>query len=683
MKKWLIAIFTILIICGIRYSDPWILEAIRMKALDVHQQTQKTKILEDIITVEIDNKTMDKNGQWPWPREIMQRELIRLFESGAGMVVMPILFSQPDRDGKDQKFADILAQVPVVIGQIPASEAKGNPVPRGVATIGLNWQPWVYKYDSAVGPVKIIGNAATGVGMMNTTPESDGVVRRLPLVVQIDGKLYPSISLETLRVVAGDPSYQMKTGDAGVEALRIPKFSKIITDSTGSIWIDFQYKTKTYSLTDTLPDLKGKIIILSPTASGIDNPVATPIGVIPGHDLIATSIGTMMTGTNISRPWWANFLEIGSVLILGSILAIIVLTLPWVVSLISPIVIVSTYFVSSFLFTKYGYLVDWSYPALGIFVAWSIAAFLRFIAEFKLRQQIKKQFEHYLAPEMVKKLQQNPELLRLGGDTREMTFLFTDIRGFTPISEQYKTNPQGLTALINRFLTPMTWTIMNNFGTIDKYMGDCIMAFWNAPLDVPDQRKKAVGTSLEMLSKLESLNKELAQENLLPINVGIGINTGSCVVGNMGSDQRFDYSVIGDAVNLAARLEGQSKEYGVKIILGEETVKDIEDEYFCLELDSIAVKGKTEPVRIFTVLGENKWVFENTNWYFSQRQHEKFLTLYRNQNWAMAKHFLLDLRGEFNKLMVGYYDMMFDRIERLEFEDLPDDWDGINIATTK
>ena len=189
MKKWLIAIFTILIICGIRYSDPWILEAIRMKALDVHQQTQKTKILEDIITVEIDNKTMDKNGQWPWPREIMQRELIRLFESGAGMVVMPILFSQPDRDGKDQKFADILAQVPVVIGQIPASEAKGNPVPRGVATIGLNWQPWVYKYDSAVGPVKIIGNAATGVGMMNTTPESDGVVRRLPLVVQIDGKL--------------------------------------------------------------------------------------------------------------------------------------------------------------------------------------------------------------------------------------------------------------------------------------------------------------------------------------------------------------------------------------------------------------------------------------------------------------------------------------------------------------
>jgi len=683
MKKWLIAIFTILIICGIRYSDPWILEAIRMKALDVHQQTQKTKILEDIITVEIDNKTMDKNGQWPWPREIMQRELIRLFESGAGMVVMPILFSQPDRDGKDQKFADILAQVPVVIGQIPASEAKGNPVPRGVATIGLNWQPWVYKYDSAVGPVKIIGNAATGVGMMNTTPESDGVVRRLPLVVQIDGKLYPSISLETLRVVAGDPSYQMKTGDAGVEALRIPKFSKIITDSTGSIWIDFQYKTKTYSLTDTLPDLKGKIIILSPTASGIDNPVATPIGVIPGHDLIATSIGTMMTGTNISRPWWANFLEIGSVLILGSILAIIVLTLPWVVSLISPIVIVSTYFVSSFLFTKYGYLVDWSYPALGIFVAWSIAAFLRFIAEFKLRQQIKKQFEHYLAPEMVKKLQQNPELLRLGGDTREMTFLFTDIRGFTPISEQYKTNPQGLTALINRFLTPMTWTIMNNYGTIDKYMGDCIMAFWNAPLDVPDQRKKAVGTSLEMLSKLESLNKELAQENLLPINVGIGINTGSCVVGNMGSDQRFDYSVIGDAVNLAARLEGQSKEYGVKIILGEETVKDIEDEYFCLELDSIAVKGKTEPVRIFTVLGENKWVFENTNWCFSQQQHEKFLTLYRNQNWAMAKHFLLDLRGEFNKLMVGYYDMMFDRIERLEFEDLPDDWDGINIATTK
>jgi adenylate cyclase len=345
MKKWIVTLVLLLSVVGLRYSDPWILETVRMKALDVHQQNQETIILEDIVTVEIDNKTMDKNGQWPWPREIMQRELIKLFESGAGLVVMPILFSQPDRGGKDKEFAELLAQLPVVIGQIPANEAKGNPVPRGVAVIGGNgedppWTNWIYEYNSAVGPVKEIGDVAAGVGMMSSPPESDGVLRRLPLVVQINNQLFPSISLETLRVAAGDPSYQMKaSGEAGVEALRIPKFSKIITDANGSIWIDFQYKTKTMSLADIDPNaeesfVQGKIVILSPTASGIDNPVATPVGVLQGHDVIATSIATMMAGTNITRPWWSDFAEIGAVAIGGAILAVVVLVFPWWFSLL-------------------------------------------------------------------------------------------------------------------------------------------------------------------------------------------------------------------------------------------------------------------------------------------------------------------------------------------------------------
>lgn len=288
MKKWISAAVLLIVVIGVRYLDPWILEVVRLKALDIHQQAQETVILEDIVTVEIDNKTMDANGQWPWPRDVMQNELIKLFQSGAGMVVMPILFSQPDRQGKDAEFAEVLGQLPIVIGQIPAAEAKGNPVPRGVAVIGGNgeepfWTNWIYEYDSAVGPVKEIAESAAGVGMMNTTPEADGVTRRLPLVVQINGQLYPSISMETLRVAAGDPSYQMKgTGEAGVEALRIPKYTKITTDGNGAIWIDFKYKTKTISLVDVDPNaeesfIQGKIVILSPTASGIDNPVATPV----------------------------------------------------------------------------------------------------------------------------------------------------------------------------------------------------------------------------------------------------------------------------------------------------------------------------------------------------------------------------------------------------------------------
>jgi adenylate cyclase len=272
----------------------------------------------------------------------------------------------------------------------------------------------------------------------------------------------------------------------------------------------------------------------------------------------------------------------------------------------------------------------------------------------------------------------------LGGETRELTLLFCDIRGFTPISEQFKTDPQGLTKLINRFLTPMTNIIMENGGTIDKYMGDCIMAFWNAPLDVKQQRQMALRSSHEMLYHLKILNAELAKEKSLPINVGIGLNTGAVVVGNMGSDQRFDYSCLGDAVNLAARLEGQSKEYGLKIILGEDTAKGLEEEFVIIELDNIAVKGKTEGVTIFTSLGRYEQLHQKMSYYeMCINQHNKFLDLYRQQHWDLSLKWLNDLRDEFDGTMTDYYAMMEKRIEVLREEDLPPDWDGVYRATTK
>ena len=295
---------------------------------------------------------------------------------------------------------------------------------------------------------------------------------------------------------------------------------------------------------------------------------------------------------------------------------------------------------------------------------------------------IKKQFGTYLSPAMVMILQKNPELLKLGGETKNLSILFADIRGFTPISEQYKTDPQGLTALINRFLTPMTNLIMDKQGTIDKYIGDCIMAFWNAPVNVEEHEKEAVLSALGMVKRLKELNEELESEGLMPINIGIGINTGECVVGNMGSDNRFDYSVLGDAANLASRLEGQSKGYGVTIILGEETATAVENDLFNIELDSIAVKGKKEAVRIFTVLGNNEWVFHNTNWYMYQQQHEKFLTLYRGQKWIVAERFANDLRAGWPE-MAAYYDVMLERIERYKINPPGEDWDGVHRATTK
>ena len=684
MKKWIVSLFIILVLCGIRFTDPWMLDMVRMKALDQHQRTQTTASLSNLVTIEINNETLKKRGQWPWDRNTLANQVIRLYQAGAGIVVLPILFADEDRFGKDDALARILKKTPTVIGMITTNDTNNSGVTRGVSAIGSSWNGWVYQYPGALGPIPLLAESANAVGMLIIAPERDGVVRRMPLVVAINNELYPSMSMEILRIAAGDQSYQIKTSQAGVEALRIPKYKVINTDANANIWLDFKWKTPVYPLHEELPDLTGKIVLVSMTASGLDNPVSTPLGVIHTHDVIGASVATMMTGRNITRPYWADLSELTASFILSLLLCFVVLKLRWYFgAVLMPVFLVGSYYTSSYLFTKHDYLVDWSWPVITIFISWAIAAFLRFMEEYRLKQEIKKQFEHYLAPAMVKKLQKNPALLKLGGDTRELTLLFCDIRGFTPISEQFKSDPQGLTKLINRFLTPMTDIIMRNGGTIDKYMGDCIMAFWNAPLDVDKQRYWALQTAHEMLKHLEGLNEELEKENSLPIKVGIGLNTGEVVVGNMGSDQRFDYSCLGDAVNLAARLEGQSKNYGVEIILGEETAVNMEKDFAMLELDRIAVKGKEEAVSIYTSLGQYDIIEQTMNWVIGVKQHEKFMYFYRTQNWEVALKFAVDLRDEFNGNLTKYYDMMRERIIELQSSDLPQDWDGVYRATSK
>ena len=684
MKKWLISLLVIIILCGIKFTNPWFLDVISLKGLDSHQRQQQPEIIDNIVTVEINNDTIAEYGQWPFPRGQLAEEVNRLYNSGAGLVVLPMLFAEPDRFGEDDKFTEMLMQTPTIIGQVPGNVTKGNPVTRGVSAVGEPWEGWLYRYPGAVGPLKEFAEAAIGVGMIIIAPEKDSVVRRVPLAVDIGGEIYPSMSMEIIRTASGDISYQIKTSVAGVEALRIPKYGITKTDSSGNIWIDFKYKTEVYPLHESLPDLSGKIVILSLTASALDSVVATPVGSIYNHDLLAAAATTMMSGRNITKPYWTNLAELGSTFLLSLILCIVVIKLRWYLgAILMPIFIGGSYYTSYYLFVKESYLIDWTYPVVTIFIVWATSAFLRFMEEFKLRQQIKKQFEHYLAPAMVKKLQKNPDLLKLGGETRELTLLFCDIRGFTPISEQFKTDPQGLTKLINRFLTPMTDIIMHNGGTIDKYMGDCIMAFWNAPLDVEKQRYMAIQTAHEMLEYLEKLNKELAKENALPINVGIGLNTGDVVVGNMGSDQRFDYSCLGDAVNLAARLEGQSKSYGVQIIVGEETQRKMDNEFAMIELDQIAVKGKTEGVRIYTTLGKYEIIDKAMNWAAAYKQHNKFLELYRRQQWEMALKFIDDLQEEFSGMLKNYYEIMRERVEELKENGVPKDWDGVYRATTK
>ena len=605
MKKilthWTLAFITLAVLMSWGLKDPFVKETARLKSFDLIQKYDTPTMSEDVIIVEIDEKSIEQNGQWPWKRTVLADVIWRLREAGAGIIVMPILFSEEDRLGGDMDLAQALVQNGIVIAQAGTTQANKNAVPRGVAKIG-DPLPWLFEWPGMLGPIPLLGENVDGVGVVNTTPEIDGVVRRLPLLMRVGDEVYPSVALEVIRVAVGDPSYQVKASEGGVIALRVPKFKTIKTDQYARIWLRWNKEFETISITDDFSAVAGKTVIIGNTAQGISTIIATPNGEQYSHTAMAVSLQTVINGENIVRLDTATFLEY----VAAGVLAIIIILLAgfapyWLVGAVLLSVWSGTAYGAYFYFVKHLQLWDASWIILVTTITGFHAIFNRFVKEFSLKQQIKKQFEHYLAPAMVKKLQKDPSLLRLGGETRIMTFMFSDIRGFTPISEKYKGNPEGLTKLINRFLTRMTDIIIANGGTIDKFMGDCIMAFWNAPIDDPEHEEHAVQAALEMQKELKLLNAELTAEGLPNINIGIGINTGEALVGNMGSDQRFDYSVIGDAVNLASRLESSSKTLGKTLVVGQDTYKVAKINYDFTYVDEITVKGKTEPVKVYTI----------------------------------------------------------------------------------
>ena len=605
MKKllthWTLAFVTLTVMMLWGLKDPFVKETARLKSFDLIQKYDTATMSEDIIIVEIDEKSIEQNGQWPWKRSVLADVIWKLREAGAGIIVLPVLFTEEDRLGGDMDLAQALVQNGIVIAQTGTTQTNRNAVPRGVAKIG-NPLPWLFEWPGMLGPIPLLGDNVDGVGVVNTTPEIDGVVRRLPLLMKVGDEVYPSVALEVIRVAVGDPSYQVKAGPGGVIALRVPKFKTIKTDQYARIWLRWNKEFETISITDDFKSVAGKTVIIGNTAEGISTVIATPNGEQYSHSAMAVSLQTVINGENIVRLDTATFLEYVAAGILAIILILLAGFAPyWLVGAVFLTVWSGTAYGAYFYFVKHLQLWDASWIILVTTITGFHAVFNRFVKEFGLKQQIKKQFEHYLAPTMVKRLQKDPSLLKLGGETRTMTFLFSDIRGFTPISEKYKGNPKALTELINRFLTRMTDIIINNGGTIDKFMGDCIMAFWNAPLDDGQHAEHAVKAALEMQEELEILNAELISEGLPNINIGIGINTGEALVGNMGSNQRFDYSVIGDAVNLASRLESSSKTLGKTLIVGEDTVKIAKVKHNFEYVDNITVKGKTEPVKVFTV----------------------------------------------------------------------------------
>ena len=515
----------------LRVKDPYPIEVLRLKGLDYYQRTQPKVKSDNIVIVEIDEKSLEEKGQWPWPRNELADGIKKAFENEAATVVLPVIFAEKDRMGGDGAFVDVLQKVPVITAQSASVKGKGVPVPRGLATIGGNADGWLYDYPNAIGPVKEIGENSAGVGMLLTAPELDGVVRRLPLVIQVNKETYPTLPLEVLRVFGGEPSYQAKINDAGVQAIRVKGIPPVNTDGNGRVWINFKYKFDTVSYVgNDWHKLKGKVAVIALTAEGLANTVATPVGTAYGHEVSMQTLQMLVDGNRLERKAEFDLYELSAGVLLGLILITTAAYLGYLYNgVLVSILLFVPYAIGFYLFNNKSYLVDYTWPTLALFLPWVGAIFMRFVMEFKLKQQIKKQFGTYLSPALVEKLQKNPELLKLGGDERELSIMFTDVRGFTSISEHYGKNVQGLTMIMNRYMTAMTQAILDNNGTLDKYIGDAQMAFWNAPLDDKDHAKNAVKTALKMLTDLDTFNAEIAKEGVPAFGMGLGINTATVV----------------------------------------------------------------------------------------------------------------------------------------------------------
>lgn len=666
LSPWL-ALVTLTLVVGLRIADPSLVESVRLRYFDT-LISNKAPTQNNVYTVNIDEATIDRYGQWPFKRDIYANLINDLYQHNAGLVVWNVLMPERDRMSGDAALVLELEDHPVILSNIPAQTTKNIPRKPGSAIIGAEYANTIINYPGIIANIPELERAAAGVGITNTMPEIDGVNRRLPLFVGYNGAVYPSLALETLRVMAGDSTFQVKLNELGVEKMRIPSFAPIPTDSQGRIWIDYSQKSQAVSAVSLPADFNQALVIVGTTAAGISNPVATSTGALYPQDIQAAVINTMVNGVNIQRPGWADAAEILG-LILLSIVAIFMTR--WKYGFIGIIGIGGGIVCGSFaLFNQQAYLLDCSIPVIGIALVYIHSYTVKFITELNQKLQIKKQFGTYLSPALVEKLQKNPELLQLGGETRQLSIMFTDVRGFTTISEHYGADVQGLTKIMNRYMTAMTDKILKNDGTLDKYIGDAQMAFWNAPVDDADHAKHAVKTGLEMLDDLERFNKEIAPEGVPPFGMGLGINTADVVVGNMGSDQRFDYTCLGDGVNLASRLEGQSKPYGVKMVLGAITADLVKDDYPVVELDNIAVKGKTEGVKIFSVA-----TYQPDHY----KEHKKYLMAYYDGNWETAIFLAKQLADHGPTGMRQYYKNMIERME----EGVPENWDGTYRATSK
>ena len=632
---WMVIIVAIVLL-GVRVNNNDTVKTLRYKTWDYFQTIHSRQDVSDLITiVDIGEKDIAKYGQWPWPRHIMAMLHAKLGDAGAVVINYNILFSDPDRMGStqnlnsipksdetrellqknlvdtDRVFAEVIKASGNTILMMSVKNNVDNVLPSTTQIIKKgNVEQWLWNYAGIVPPLTELTVGVAGSGVNVTAPEPDSVVRKMPILITVGNKIYPSMLIENVRIINKSSRIKVVAKEHGIDEILVKKNAGIPVNHNAEMYINYadpkkyNHVSADYVLSSEFDanTVKGKIVVVGLDAAGLSVLKYTPFGLTTDQEITAQALDTLLTGKYLFRHSQADTYEILFMGLLGLLMIILIPRVSVLFSIPLLVFVLGGISYASYMaYANKGFLIDPSFAVIYIFLIWSHSTYNNFATQSRLRKQIKKQFEHYLDPGMVKKLQKNPSLLKLGGETKTMTFMFSDIRGFTPISEKYKGNPEGLTKLINRFLTSMTDIIIKNGGTIDKFMGDCIMAFWNAPLDNDKHREMAVKSAIEMQEELLKLNMNLSLEELPRINIGIGINTGEALVGNMGSRQRFDYSVIGDAVNLASRLESSSKTLGKTLVIGENTRHSIETVYPFEYIDSITVKGKSESIKVYTV----------------------------------------------------------------------------------
>ena len=679
MKKILLspwtALLTLALVVGIRIADPAFIESVRLRYFDT-LITAKAPTENNIYTVNIDEPTLDKYGQWPLPRAEYAKIIKDLYDRNAGLVVLNVLMAEPDRTGGDASLSSALKNYPVILGSVPSNKTKNTPRVPGSAVLGPEWLGQIVQYPGLIANVPQLENSAVGVGIVSTLPEVDGVNRRLPLIVAVDGKLYPSIAMETLRVAAGDSTFQVKLNEGGVEKMRIPKFGPVTTDTLGRVWVDWSQQSKSASLTNLPKDFAGAIVIVGPTAAGIANPVPTSKGAVWPHEVQASVVATMANGVTIQRPDWADGAEILGVLIAGILL--LFLTRWTYVGIGASIVIIGAVVpLCGYAYSSGSQLVDATLPIGGLILVMLHAYGVKFVSEFLQKQAIKKQFAGYCSKEVVEMLQKDPELIKRGV-RKDVSVMFSDLRGFTPIGEHYGDDVAGLTKYMNGYMDSISRPIIDNNGMVIKYVGDASMHIHGAPIDDANHAHTIVKVGLEMLDAVDEYTKLMEAQGLPPAAMGWGCNTGVGFIGEMGSTDRHGYDILGDMVSTAARLEARCKAYGVLCIIGAETYNRTKDDFFYLLLDNLQPKGKTVADLIYTVLRT-----KGADYTKDRIQHELMHALYRQKKFDEAAAMCKKLKGNFGGQMDKYYKMWIERCDFMKQQDLGDNWNGEFVAHEK